>query len=64
MKSFLGLSLEEAKKAAKAMNLRLEIIQTRAKKDLADADTEIVIRQRQKQDGLEIVVSAFKTKLR
>ncbi len=63
MRSLLGLELEKALKAAEESGLKPEIVRYRAKAGDAPADTEIVIRQRQKEDRLELVVSAFKTKL-
>lgn len=63
MKSLLGLPLDAAKKAAAELGLEVDIIRYSTKGGVADADTDIVIRQRQIDGRLELVVSSFKTKI-
>ncbi|MEX1307988.1 MAG: hypothetical protein AB1Z19_05640 [Eubacteriales bacterium] len=62
MDSIVGLTLEEAKKAATVAGMHLDIVHYSAKSRWVDADTDIVIRQAKKNDCIEIVVSAFQTK--
>jgi hypothetical protein len=45
------------------LELKVDVIRYSTKGDVADADADIVIRQRKIDDRLELVVSSFKTKI-
>jgi hypothetical protein len=63
VRSLLGLELEKALKMAEEAGFKPLVVRYHAKAGEVPADSEIVIRQRQKEDRLELVVSAFKTAL-
>jgi len=63
LKSLLGLPLDAAKEAANEMGLNVDVIHYSTKGGVENADADIVIRQRQIKDRLELVVSSFKTKI-
>ena len=63
MVSFIGLRLKNALALAEANRIKTAVIGYSSKNGVKDSDSDIVIRERIKDGTVELVVSAFKTKV-